>query len=201
MSVWKRLDQWREGQKCLGIVIATLCVLSNNYNDLICTCAHLAAIIFHSIVCHCASVYVQYSMCVCVLVSVISATNLVPKGHPETKYCNTLTPLCYSFAVFLSCTLSLCPQPPHPQPCCCFPPPNMPCLLLSLLFPTTHSFQSCLCPQDNFFLSLSFFFTLPLFHFNSPYIFLLPNMLALAVCVLMLTQHLSFLVSLPLIRY
>lgn len=66
MSVWKRLDQWREGQKCLGIVIATLCVLSNNYNDLICTCADLAEIIFSQ---YCMPLYicvrtVQY-VCVC----------------------------------------------------------------------------------------------------------------------------------------
>lgn len=142
---------------------------------------------------------VQY-VCVCVLVSVISATNLAPKGHTETKYCNTLTPLCYSFAVFRSCTLSLCPQPPHPQPCCCFPPPNMPCLLLSLLFPTTHSFQSCLCPQDNFFLSLSFFL-LSLSFILTLHIF--PSSLTcwLSLSVSSCWRSISLSLSLPLIRY
>lgn len=87
------------------------------------------------------------------------------------------TPL--SFSRFIPHSAILCsPSLPFSPPHCCFPPSATSSFpLLSLLFLTTRSFQSCLCPQDSFFLSLiSLFPTLLSLSFSPPYISLLSNL-------------------------
>lgn len=87
------------------------------------------------------------------------------------------TPL--SFSRFIPHSALLCSSSlPFSLPHCCFPPSVTSSPLPSLLFLTTRSFQSCLCPQDSFFLSISIsiFHTLLSLSFSPPYISSYPTL-------------------------
>lgn len=146
--------------KCVKFQYMEACEGCNDFIQ----CRHLSVAHIHTyilyvtvrcIVSHPLSSFYSPSHCMCVF----SAANLLSTEHTAQKkkipqYSHTLL----SFSRFIPHSALLCSSSlPFSLPHCCFPPSATPPSPspLSLLFLTTHSFQSCLCPQDSFFLSIS----------------------------------------------